>query len=148
MPSPTQCSQHELERARLILVAGGIASEAVFGRRWLVVMPVIVAGALAVGCGTTDEASRQTLPPIRTTTSSSTTSTTIANDRFYTIQQGDTLAVIAAEFRVTVQSIVELNGLANPDDIQAGQTIEIPSNVRGGSATTTKKKKANANQDG
>ncbi len=93
--------------------------------------PFVVLVAFAAGCGTTDEASRQTLPPIRTTTSTSTTSTTIANDRFYTIQRGDTLAVIAAEFQVTVQSIVELNGLDNPDDIQAGQTIEIPSNVRG-----------------
>ena len=93
--------------------------------------PVVVLVAFAAGCGTTDEASRQTLPPIRTTTSTSTTSTTIPDDRFYTIQRGDTLAVIAAQFKVTVQAIVELNGLDNPDDIQAGQTIEIPSNVRG-----------------
>ena len=98
-------------------------------------------GALAVGCGTTDEASRQTLPPIQTTTSTTSTTSTIPNDRFYTIQRGDTLAVIAAEFRVTVQAIVELNGLDNPDDIQAGQTIEIPSNVREANSTTTVKKK-------
>lgn len=98
------------------------------------VMSLVGFFALAVGCGTTDEASRQTLPPIQTTTSTTTTSSTIPNDRFYTIQRGDTLAVIAAEFRVTVQSIVELNGLPNPDAIQAGQTIEIPENVRGSSA--------------
>ena len=30
---------------------------------------------------------------------------------------------------MTVQSIVDLNGLANPDDIQAGQTLEIPTGI-------------------
>ena len=49
--------------------------------------------------------------------------------RFYTIKPGETLGVIAASFEVTVQSIVDLNGLANPDAIQAGQTIEIPSGI-------------------
>ena len=102
-------------------------------------------GALAIGCGTTDEASRQTLPPIQTTTSTSSTTSTIPNDRFYTIQRGDTLAVIAADFRVTVQAIVDLNGLDNPDDIQAGQTIEIPSNVRQTDTATTEKKRKKKN---
>lgn len=86
--------------------------------------------ALASGCGTTDQASNETLPPIQTTTSTTTTTTTIPNDRFYTIQRGDTLFLIADQFRVTVDAIVELNGLADPNDIEAGQTIEIPANVR------------------
>jgi len=96
----------------------------------LIAVPVAI-GALAAGCGTTDKASRETLAPIRTTTSTtSTTSTTLPEgQRFYVIKRGDTLAVIAASFGVTVQSIVEINGLANPDAIQAGQTIEIPSDV-------------------
>jgi len=83
------------------------------------------------GCGTTDKASRETLPPIRTTTAVTTTtsSTVPAGQRFYVIQSGDTLGTIATGFGVTVQSIVDINGLANPDDIQAGQTIEIPSGL-------------------
>ena len=91
---------------------------------------LLLAG-VAVGCGTTDSASQERLPPIRTTlATTSTTSTTIPEgQRFYTIKRGDTLALIAASFEVTVISIVDLNGLANPDDIQAGQTIEIPSGV-------------------
>lgn len=84
-----------------------------------------------VGCGTTDGASQERLPPIRTTVpSTSTTTTTIPEgQRFYTVNSGDTLAVIAERFEVTVQSIVDLNGLENPDDIQAGQTLEIPSGI-------------------
>ncbi|MET0663882.1 MAG: LysM domain-containing protein, partial [Ilumatobacteraceae bacterium] len=93
-------------------------------------MVVLVAVASA-GCGTTDKASRETLPPIRTTIAVTTTtsSTVPAGQRFYVIQSGDTLGTIATGFGVTVQSIVDLNGLANPDDIQAGQTIEIPSGL-------------------
>jgi LysM repeat protein len=92
---------------------------------------VVAFGALAVGCGTTDPASQERLPPIRTTTPTTTTTTTTlpAGQRFYTIKQGDTLAAIADSFQVPVVAIVDLNGLDNPDDIQAGQTIEIPAGV-------------------
>ena len=84
---------------------------------------------VATACGTTDEASRQTLPPLETTTTTTTTTTTIPIERFYTIQSGDILAIIAAERGVTVESIVELNdSIDSPDDIQAGQVIEIPAN--------------------
>ncbi len=98
--------------------------------RALIALPVAL-GAVVVACGTTDKASRETLAPIRTTTSTSSTTTTSLPEgqKFYVIKRGDTLAVIAASFGVTVQSIVEINGLANPDAIQAGQTIEIPSDV-------------------
>ena len=80
-------------------------------------------------CGTTDEASRATLPPLETTTTTTTTTTTVPQERFYTIQRGDILAVIAADRGVTVDAIVELNdNIDSPDDIQAGQVIEIPAN--------------------
>ena len=102
----------------------------VAGTRGLIVVPVAL-GVVAVACGTTDQASRETLPPIRTTSSTTSTTTTTfpEGQKFYKIKRGDTLALIAASFGVTVESIVELNGLANPDAIQAGQTIEIPSDV-------------------
>ncbi len=92
---------------------------------------VALVAVVAAGCGTTDKASRETLPPIRTTIAVTTipTTTVPAGQRFYVIQLGDTLGTIATGFGVTVQSIVDLNGLANPDDIQAGQTIEIPSGI-------------------
>jgi nucleoid-associated protein YgaU len=94
----------------------------------LLVAPVLLALA---ACGTTDQASKETLPPIRTTTSTTPPSTTTIPEgaRFYVIKRGDTLARIAASFNVTVQSIVDLNGLQNADAIQAGQTIEIPTGV-------------------
>ena len=42
------------------------------------------------------------------------------------MQSGDTLFQIAARFSVTVAAIVERNGLASADDIEAGQSLEIP----------------------
>ena len=95
---------------------------------------VLLLGAFVVAasaCGTTDPAAQERLPPIITTTASTTTtSTTIpAGQRFYTVNPGDTLGKIAASFEVTVQSIVDLNKLASPDAIEAGQTLEIPSGI-------------------
>ena len=91
----------------------------------LATLSVVAATAFA-GCGTTDEASRQTLPPLETTTTTTTTTTTIPVERFYTVKRGDILAVIAAERGVTVDAIVELNDLESADAIQAGQVLEIP----------------------
>jgi LysM repeat protein len=82
----------------------------------------------AVACGSDDDAAFTTLPPIETTTTTSTTTTTVSTERiFYEIKPGESLAIIAEQAGVTVQSIVDLNdSIENPDNIQAGQTIEIP----------------------
>jgi LysM repeat protein len=103
----------------------------VLARRLVAPVIAVTATAALTACGTTDEASKETLPPMRTTTSTSSPPTTTIPEgtRFYTVQRGDTLAAIAASFQVTVQSIVDLNGLENADAIQAGQTLEIPSGI-------------------
>ncbi len=101
-------------------------------RTTVIATGVVVAGLVAVACGTTDSASRETLPPIVTTTSSTLPPTTppeLAERIFYTIKRGDTLQQIANSFSVTVQSIIELNGITNPDSIAAGQTVEIPTGL-------------------
>jgi nucleoid-associated protein YgaU len=94
-------------------------------------LPLVLALAVAA-CGTTDKASSEPLPPIRTTTSTSTIPVTTLPEgvrQFYTIKRGDTLASIAGATGVTVQSIIDLNKIDNPDAIQAGQTLEIPSGI-------------------
>ncbi len=44
----------------------------------------------------------------------------------YTVQQGDTLFSIATQFGVTVDQLIELNNIANPDVIFVDDQLTIP----------------------
>jgi LysM repeat protein len=57
---------------------------------------------------------------------------------FYTIQSGDTLSEIAQIFGVSVDDLISFNAISNPDAIQLGQVLKIPSpaNPSGTTATT------------
>jgi len=44
----------------------------------------------------------------------------------YTVKPGDTLAKIAAATGVSVQAIIQANGIKNPDLIRTGQVLAIP----------------------
>ncbi len=44
----------------------------------------------------------------------------------YQVQRGDTLSSISRRFSVSVETIRQANGIANPNLIYAGQTLEIP----------------------
>ncbi|SFR14463.1 BsuPI-related putative proteinase inhibitor [Desulfoscipio geothermicus] len=47
----------------------------------------------------------------------------------YTVKPGDTLAEIAARFGTTVQQLVAVNNIANPNYIRVGQKLMIPTGV-------------------
>ncbi len=46
----------------------------------------------------------------------------------YTVQPGDTLALIATRFDTSVEELMRLNGLTNPDLIYVGQVLRLPDN--------------------
>ena len=46
--------------------------------------------------------------------------------RLYIVRSGNTLTQIAREYGVTIENIVELNGIANPNLIYIGETLRIP----------------------
>ena len=78
-------------------------------------------------CGSSNDKAAGTLPPIATTTTTTTmppTTTTIPSS--YVIQRGDSLFGIANMFGISTAELAAYNGIANPDDIQAGQTLRIP----------------------
>jgi LysM repeat protein len=109
-----------------------------------VLIPVLVALSsmtVLAACGDESEGSLESLPmltavpPTSTAPVAEATTTTGPkyDDEFYLVQQGDSLSAIAESFGVKVEDVMAANGISNPDKIQAGQKLIIPS----GSAPTT-----------
>jgi lysozyme len=67
------------------------------------------------------------------------TSAPVSNTEIYIVQKGDILSQLAVDFDTTTATLVELNGLTNPDVLYVGQELAVPAG-RGGSSkgTTTK----------
>ena len=55
----------------------------------------------------------------------------------YTIKSGDTLSQIAQQYGTTVSALASANGIADPNKIQAGKTITIPSTSSQTASTPT-----------
>jgi LysM repeat protein len=51
---------------------------------------------------------------------------TSADQQTYTVQPGDTLSGIAARFGTTVNTLVQLNGIKDPNLIYSGQILKLP----------------------
>ncbi len=86
--------------------------------------------APAVTAGTVSPAGRptQTTAPAGTAAAPTMTPAATATPGVteYTVVDGDTLGAIAARFGVTVEELVALNGLANPDQIAIGAVLRLP----------------------
>jgi LysM repeat protein len=82
------------------------------------------------------QSTRTPAPPMRIVTPTPVDATAVAaatqaptgEDRpeTYVVQENDTLYGIAAQFNVEISRLVELNGLADPNDIWVGQELVIP----------------------
>ena len=44
----------------------------------------------------------------------------------YTVQRGDSLAIIAAQFDINYFELARLNGITNPDVLRVGQVLQVP----------------------
>ena len=92
-------------------------------------MAVVIGGAPVVlaACGDDTQQVSDTLPPIATTTTTTMLAiTTTTIPLVYEVQPGDILTVIADRFGVTMEDIMALNGIDNPDHIEVGQKLKIP----------------------
>lgn len=70
------------------------------------------------------DASATPAPSVTATAIPSPTPTLVITE--YIIQPNDTLVAIAAEFGISVEAIVALNGLEDADQIDAGATLRLP----------------------
>ena len=103
------------------------------GRRLLVLAEWLVI-VLLVACGSPSSASApdptEIAPaPITETPTPPPTETpgpvSTAIVEHYTVKRGETLAYIAQRFGVSLEDLTRLNGLANPNALQAGQVLKI-----------------------
>jgi LysM repeat protein len=93
-------------------------------RLWLT-RGAIAAVLTLAGCSGSSHLRTSPTTVSSTTTTVAPTTTTLGVTR-YQVRQGDTLSAIAARFHVSSATIVTLNHLANPDQLQAGQVLSIP----------------------
>lgn len=92
---------------------------------------VLVCGALYAGVTallSDDEESTPTTLPVLTSTTSSTTIavTTTTQPIYYKVEPGDTLFSIAEKFSVRMEDVIALNGITDPDNIPAGEVLQMP----------------------
>lgn len=98
----------------------------------------MVAVSVVAACGS-PESPAATLPPIATTSTTTTTiyvSTTVVY-RYHEVQSGETLFKIAETYGVSVDDIIAVNGIDDPDHIEAGSTLKIPPGEQPMPAATT-----------
>ena len=57
----------------------------------------------------------------------------------YIVQKGDILSQLAVDFDTTTATLVEMNGLANPDVLYVGQELRVPAGRRSSAPRTTTK---------
>jgi lysozyme len=53
------------------------------------------------------------------------TTNTTPSKQYYTVKQGDTLSSIASKYGTTVQNLMSLNNIKDPNKIYAGETIRV-----------------------
>jgi LysM repeat protein len=66
------------------------------------------------------------LPPVATATPITPEATVLASYSEYTVQKGDILYTLAQKFDVTVEQILAINDIPNPQSLSVGQVIRIP----------------------
>lgn len=71
--------------------------------------------------------------PAATAVPASTSVPSSGNVIVHVVQPGETLYSIASRYGVTVQTIIDANGITNPDQIYQGQKLNVPTSSGGAS---------------
>ncbi len=84
-------------------------------------------GLYAAVIGRAEDIRRNPPTPVPTATARPVpTPTPIPTSALYTVEQGDSLRLIADSFGVSISELVEINGIENPNELYIGQVLLIP----------------------
>lgn len=86
-----------------------------------------LAAVIASFVGGDDSASSSSTSTSTSTTVPASTTTTSAPPSDYTVMPGESLFSIAQKFNLDMQEIIDLNQLAEPDKLDAGDVLKLPS---------------------
>ena len=86
-----------------------------------------IAAVVASFIGNEDSSSSATTTTSTSTTVPASTTTTSAPPSDYTVMPGESLFSIAQKFNLDMQEIIDLNELENPDKVNAGDVLKLPS---------------------
>ena len=93
--------------------------------QWGLLAVTVVSGALALFFAQRNDSGIETTPTSVVTTTSTTT-TVYQPPITYVVHRGDTLFGIAVNFQVDMQALMALNGITNPDRVDAGVKLTMP----------------------
>jgi len=94
--------------------------------QWSLLGITVVSGVLAFLFAQDDGGSETVETTVPTTEMVATTTTVPYEPIFYTVQSGDSLFGIAEKFSVSMEEVMRINGITNPDKVFAGQVLELP----------------------
>ncbi len=98
--------------------------------QWSLAAGMVVFSLAAVAAsfiGGDDSAVTTTTSTSTSTTVPASTTTTSAPPSDYTVMPGESLFSIAQKFNLDMQEIIDLNDLADPDKLNAGDMLKLPS---------------------
>ena len=117
----------------ILAVAGGLFTAWVVANMRAVPAPVAFASPTStpnasscLGCASPSAPAASSTPGPRFTPTPAPTVEVTPQPFTYVVQPGDKLVNIAAYFQVSVQDIIDLNNIKNPNNIQVGQELLIP----------------------
>ena len=94
--------------------------------QWSLLGITVVSGVLAFLFAREDGGSETVQTTVPTTEVVATTTTIPYDPVFYTVQSGDSLFGIAEQYQVSMEEVMRINGITNPDKVYAGQVLELP----------------------
>jgi LysM repeat protein len=94
--------------------------------QWSLLGITVVSGVLAFLFARDGDGTETVQTTVPTTEVVATTTTIPYEPVFYTVQSGDSLFGIAEQYQVSMEEVMRINGITNPDKVYAGQVLELP----------------------